>query len=123
MALETVTHISDLNPLNPTSGDPKSEGDNHVRNIKSALKTTFANITGAVTASHVELNLLAGKTSIATQADINAAQFSTALPAQAGNAGKFVTTDGTNASWTDVNTTPFSNNTALAQVQAMALCF
>lgn len=31
----------------------------------------------------------------------NALAFSAALPVQAGNAGKFVTTDGTNASWSD----------------------
>jgi hypothetical protein len=42
-------------------------------------------------------------TGIATQQSISAfvaaTAFSTALPAQSGNSGKFVTTDGTNASW------------------------
>ncbi len=41
-------------------------------------------------------------TQIATCAFVAAQAFNTALPAQAGNAGKFVTTDGTNASWADV---------------------
>ena len=60
MALETGTYISDLNPLNPTSSDPKSQGDDHLRLIKDALKTTFPNVTGAVTATHAELSLMAG---------------------------------------------------------------
>lgn len=39
---------------------------------------------------------------IATMAALLAQAFATALPNQAGNAGKFVTTDGTNASWAAV---------------------
>lgn len=38
-------------------------------------------------------------TQAASTAFVQAAAFNTALPAQTGNAGKFVTTDGTNASW------------------------
>jgi hypothetical protein len=38
-------------------------------------------------------------TQIATCAFVAAQAFNVALPAQAGNAGKYVTTDGTNASW------------------------
>lgn len=41
-------------------------------------------------------------TQIATCAFVTATAFNAALPAQAGNAGKFVTTDGTNASWADL---------------------
>lgn len=63
MALENVTHISDLVQTNPTSTDPASQGDDHIRNIKKALKNTFAAITGAVTASHTELNYVNGVTS------------------------------------------------------------
>jgi len=40
-------------------------------------------------------------TQLATTAFVSATAFSAALPAQSGNAGKFVTTDGTNASWGD----------------------
>lgn len=67
MALETVTHISDLVVTNPTSTDPKSEGDNHLRNIKTALKTDFPNISGVVNATQGQLNgllLLPGKNPI-----------------------------------------------------------
>lgn len=56
MGLETVTHISDLVVTNPTSADPKSEGDDHLRGIKTALKTDFPNITAPVTATAADLN-------------------------------------------------------------------
>ena len=36
---------------------------------------------------------------VATTAFVKAAAFNAALPAQAGNAGKFITTDGSQASW------------------------
>lgn len=39
MALETpVVYIEDLVATNPVGGDPKSEGDNHLRNIKVAVQ-------------------------------------------------------------------------------------
>jgi hypothetical protein len=41
-------------------------------------------------------------TQIATTAYVVGTAFSSALPGQAGNAGKYVTTDGTTASWADV---------------------
>ena len=118
MGLESVTHITDLNTLWPLSTDAKSSGDDHLRNIKVALKTDLANVTGAVTATHTDLNTLAGAATtggvglnVATQAVGNsttlaastafvaATAMSAALPAQTGNSGKFVTTNGTTASW------------------------
>jgi hypothetical protein len=62
MALESVTDISDLNASNPTSTDPVVEGDDHIRNIKTALLTDFPNISGAMTATHTELNYNAAVT-------------------------------------------------------------
>lgn len=59
MGLEAVTHISDLVATNPALGDPKSEGDDHIRNIKSALKTDFPNVNNVVSASDEELSGLA----------------------------------------------------------------
>jgi microcystin-dependent protein len=57
MGLETtVNFISDLNPLNPADGDLAKDGDNHIRLIKAAVKQTFPNITGAVTAAQGDLN-------------------------------------------------------------------
>jgi len=63
MPLESVTYISDLNVSNPVSAsDPVSQGDDHLRNIKLALRQTFPNVTGAVSATHTELNYVAGAT-------------------------------------------------------------
>lgn len=62
MALESVTNIADLVMTNPTATDPKSEGDDHIRNIKKALKTDLPNITGPITATQAELNVLDGIT-------------------------------------------------------------
>jgi hypothetical protein len=63
MGLETFTFISSFNAANPVGAtDPKSAGDNHIRGMKAAILATFAAITGAVTASHTELNNLTGVT-------------------------------------------------------------
>lgn len=70
MALETSTYISGLVASNPTSTDPKAQGDDHLRLIKSTILATWPNITGAVTATHTELNYVVGVTS-AIQTQIN----------------------------------------------------
>lgn len=73
MSLETGTYISDLNSSNPTGSDPKSAGDDHLRLVKSTIKATFPNISGAVTPTHTELNYVDGVTSaIQTQLDTKA---------------------------------------------------
>jgi hypothetical protein len=58
MALETATYINGLVSTNPTSGDNMSQGDDHIRLLKSTLLATFPNVTGAMTATHSELNLV-----------------------------------------------------------------
>lgn len=63
MALETATYISGLDAANPLATDPKSQGDDHLRLVKSTVKATFPNINGAVTPSHTELNYVDGVTS------------------------------------------------------------
>lgn len=80
MALETVTNIADLVITNPTSTDPKSEGDDHIRNIKKALKTDLPNITGPITATQAELNVLDGIT--ASTAELNLLDGVTATTAE-----------------------------------------
>ncbi len=70
MALETGTYISDLVATNPVASDAKSQGDDHIRLIKSTVKATFPNVSGAVTPTHTELNYVDGVTSaIQTQID------------------------------------------------------
>lgn len=195
MTVEVATYPPQLNTAWPLGADLISEGANHIRTTKTVLKTTFPNVSGAITASHTEINYsvgvtsgiqaqLNGKGSVAgqtwsgthvfpstttvgpltptiqgylstvtsdAQAQINtkgaiagqvwngahdfssgsivvptrsagdnstnaastafvtSTAFSAALPAQAGNSGKFVTTNGTSASWSSV---PFSAVTA-----------
>jgi hypothetical protein len=219
MALETATYISDLVTTNPTASDPKSQGDDQIRLVKSCIKNTFPNITGALTPTHTELNFVDGVTSaiqtqidtkgaiagqtwtgahtfpatvsfgnvsatevsyldgvtsaiqtqftnitgtlipakgaiagqtwtgthdytaanltVATQAPGNntnyaastafviAQAFSSALPSQTGNAGKFITTDGTTASWASVSIgivySARTSNTILGTTDALKL--
>lgn len=63
MALETGTHISDLNAANPTSVDPLAQADDHLRLLKATIKASFPNISGAMTATHTVLNGLDGRVS------------------------------------------------------------
>lgn len=58
MALETATYIHQLEVANPASTDQVRQADDHLRLIKSALKNTFPNINGAVTATDEDLNNL-----------------------------------------------------------------
>lgn len=71
-------------------------------NASIALKADIASpaLTGTPTAPTAATG--ASSTQIATTEFVSATAFSSALPAQTGNAGKFVTTDGTTASWAPV---------------------
>jgi hypothetical protein len=69
MALESTTYINGLVVTNPTGTDARSQGDDHIRLVKSAIKATFPSLTGAVSSTHTELNLLDGVT--ATTAELN----------------------------------------------------
>lgn len=103
MSVEVVTYINTLDATFPAATDPRSEGDDHIRNIKFALKVTFPNVAGAVNVSHATLNNIEVtqpvadtsnkpattafvKLAIADAAAIN-------LPSTAGNAGKVLTVD------------------------------
>lgn len=46
MGLETPTDIATLNPLWPLTSDPRSEGDDHIRNLKIALQACFPSLSG-----------------------------------------------------------------------------
>ena len=58
MALESGTYINSLDANNPATTDGLSQADDHMRLIKSTVKTTFPNISGAVTLTHIEVNAL-----------------------------------------------------------------
>jgi hypothetical protein len=65
--------------------------------VFTAASPSFTGVPTAPTASTGTAT-----TQLATTAFVAAAAFNVALPGQSGNAGKFVTTDGTNASWAEV---------------------
>jgi len=71
MAKETATYISQLVATNPVASDSVSVGDDHLRMLKTVLKTQFSGLTGttAVSSSEAELNILDGVT--ATAAELN----------------------------------------------------
>ena len=56
MTVEAATYISGLNIALPPSNDPKSEGDDHLRLIKSVLKATFPNANAPITITAAQLN-------------------------------------------------------------------
>lgn len=58
MALETASFINQLVDTNPTGGDPKGQGDDHVRLLKRVLKGQFPNLDAAVNATPAQLNQL-----------------------------------------------------------------
>jgi len=131
MSVETAPYINSLNTALPASNDPKSEGDDHLRVIKSAVKATFPNITGAVTVTQTDLNNISNlapkaspaltgtptaptasatdnTTTLATTAMVQSAILASSgitanLPAQTGNSGKFLKTNGSTASWSSDN--------------------
>lgn len=80
MALETASYINGLVATNPTATDTVAQADDHLRLIKSAVKATFPNITGAATATHTELNVLDGMT--ATTSELNILDGVTATTAE-----------------------------------------
>jgi len=80
MALESGTYVNSLNASNPASTDGLAQADDHIRLLKSTIKATLPNVTGAITSTHTELNALTGVT--ASPAEINKLDGLTATTAQ-----------------------------------------
>jgi hypothetical protein len=74
MSLETAAWVTQLNSSNPTASDPVSEGDDHLRMVKTVLKNSFPSSSTAAI-----------------------------VPNVSGQSGKYLTTDGTDTSWGTVN--------------------
>jgi hypothetical protein len=67
MTVESASYISQLNTANPGASDNISEGDDHLRLIKSVLKTQFPNTgTVAVTQTTAQMNKLGFETGAVT---------------------------------------------------------
>ena len=60
MPIEIAPYINSLNPVNPTANDPKSQGDDHIRLVKGALRATFPGVTEPITATAAQINKAAG---------------------------------------------------------------
>ena len=57
MGIESSTYISQLSATNPLGTDPVSEGDQHLRLIKSVLQSQFTGLgANAVTVDAATLN-------------------------------------------------------------------
>lgn len=68
MPLESTTTIEGLDDSYPLGGDPTNKGDDHLRLIKSVLKTMFPGVGGngfsiPVVATEAEFNYISGLTS------------------------------------------------------------
>ena len=74
MSLETAAWVTQLNSSNPTASDPVSEGDDHLRMVKTVLKNSFPSSSTAAI-----------------------------VPNVSGQSGKYLTTDGTDTSWGTVS--------------------
>ena len=70
MGLETGTYLDALVPTNPASTDGLAQADDHIRLLKITLGNSFPGITGAVTATHTELNAIIGLTSSAAELNV-----------------------------------------------------
>lgn len=54
MGLESASYIASLDPANPTGTDAKSEGDDHIRLLKTAARNSFPGFPGVVAGTGVE---------------------------------------------------------------------
>lgn len=125
MTVETATKVSELNATLPADGDSRSEGDNHLRVIKTAILGTLANAdTTGVAGFNVVTQAIGNNGTLAAStafvsAGIAAAALSATLPSQAGNSGKVITTDGTNGSWSSIKTVNGSTILSTGDIQSV----
>lgn len=80
-------------------------------NAAATFSGAAVSMSGATSVTVPTVASTDSSTNAASTAMVQAVAFNAALPAQTGNAGKFVTTDGTNASWAEVNTDPINSPT------------
>jgi hypothetical protein len=109
-----------------STGNPLADGILAVADISDLTASAAElNTLDGITASTAELNILDGVTASTAQLnELGTFAGTFTLPVSDGTANQYLKTDGSgNLSFGTVATEPFSNNAALAQVQATALCF
>lgn len=73
MAVESASWVTQLVATNPVVGDPVGEGDDHLRMIKTVLQNSFPSSSTAAI-----------------------------VPNVSGQSGKYLSTDGTDTTWSEV---------------------
>jgi hypothetical protein len=82
MTVESITYINDFNPSYPESGTGVSDGDDHIRNMKTGFKNTFPNVNGAISATDEDLSRVAGANAATLTLAANASGVGTASPSE-----------------------------------------
>lgn len=102
----TVSDV-ELGYLDGVTSNIQTQITNEVntRTSEDALKAPLASPTFTGTPAAPTAATGTNTTQLATTAFVNTTAFNTALPSQTGNNGKYVTTDGTNASWASLTVT------------------
>lgn len=67
MPLESATFITQLNASNPDGGDDYATADDHLRLLKTVLRSSFPNVSAAVNPTPTEFNRLVGITTALEQ--------------------------------------------------------
>ena len=103
MGVESATYISQFDNTLPTASDAVSQGDNHLRLIKSVLQSQFTTLgAAAVTTTAAELNLLDGVTTLAPEG-------TAVLSTGEGGGTKFLREDGDGtSSWQTAGDTTYT---------------
>jgi hypothetical protein len=119
--LESGTYISDLVVTNPLGSDLTSTIDDHIRLLKSTIKTTFPNINGAVTVTDEQLNTVATNVAANPTGTIG-------LTAVNGSASTYIRSDGAPAlsqsitpTWTGAHTFTNSNGIVVSNATTPAV--
>lgn len=92
MPIESGSFIGDLNPSYPLGTDPRAQGDDHLRLIKTALRSTFPNLSGRFGRVQVKTAAYSLHPTDNTSAIVCTAAFTVTVPAPPLFAGAFTST-------------------------------
>lgn len=92
MPLESVSDIGDLNPAWPLGSDPQSDGDNHIRNIKTAVRSLLTDLS-QIGITVVELTLTSPSTVISYTGPKNLGGLVTYIIKQDSSGGRQISWD------------------------------